>query len=298
MGVSMVSGPRYLLAKYVPDPQRMEPRNIGVVVWSPEGIEARFLAEKPHHPGDVDGRSLPAFVSSLGAYKQWLRFWRTELNKNAIDSIAGSGFVPRTSPAFLEALMSWSKGNFLLSEGGYGLDYVEVDDLVEFADQLYRSLVDTSDSEESRDPTLDELCDEVIKEAHLQRNPNFQNLFKVECPITSRAQSRVVTYEFSHAYKNGSLQRLYQRVPLSRRKTTLRKTVHDSAWMFEKVIQRDIIAPEQGGVLVYATEEDQEDRNISDALDELGSVTRVLNLADHDEALHEFETLAALPIHG
>ena len=36
--------PKYLIAKYIPDLNRMEPRNIGIVVWSPEGIEARFLA--------------------------------------------------------------------------------------------------------------------------------------------------------------------------------------------------------------------------------------------------------------
>ena len=35
---------QYLLAKYIPDMHRFEPRNIGVIVWSPDGIEARFLA--------------------------------------------------------------------------------------------------------------------------------------------------------------------------------------------------------------------------------------------------------------
>lgn len=297
MGVGMVSGPRYLIAKYIPDLIRMEPRNIGVVVWSLDGIEARFLGEKPNHPGNVDGRSLPAFISNLGAYKQWLRFWRTELAKEAVDTISGDDAISRTSPAFLEALMSWNKGNFVLNEGGYGLDYVEADDLGEFTDYLYRMLVDTSDGDEVQDPTLDELCDEIIKEAHLQKNPNFQSAFKVECPIADRAQARVVTYEFSHAYKNGSLQRLYQRVPLSRRKTVLRKTVHDSAWMFEKVIQRNIISASQGGVLVHLNEEDQQDKDVLDALKELESVTRVLNIADHAKTLHEFKELAAWPVH-
>ena len=294
----MVSGPRYLIAKYISDPIRMEPRNIGVVVWSPDGTtEARFLGEKPNYSGNVDGRSLPAFISSLGAYKQWLRFWRAELNKDAINTISSGDAISRTSPAFLEALMSWNKGSFMLNEGGYGLDDVQADDLGEFTNYLYRMLVDTSDGDEVQDPTLNELCDQVIKEADLQKNPYFQSAFKVECPITIGPQVSVITYEFSHAYKNGSLHRLYQRVPLSRRKTVLRKTVHDSAWMFEKVIEQNIISADQGGVLVHVNEEDQQDKDVLDALKELESVTRVLNIADHAKTLHEFKELAAWPVH-
>lgn len=52
--------PRYLIAKYIPDLRRMEPRNIGVIVWSPQGVAARFAAEKADTDGDVDGRSLPS----------------------------------------------------------------------------------------------------------------------------------------------------------------------------------------------------------------------------------------------
>ena len=37
--------PRYLLAKYIPDPLRMEPRNIGVVLWAEGNVAARFVGE-------------------------------------------------------------------------------------------------------------------------------------------------------------------------------------------------------------------------------------------------------------
>jgi hypothetical protein len=42
---------KYFLAKYIPDMHRFEPRNIGVVIWSPSGIEARFLAENLNRRG-------------------------------------------------------------------------------------------------------------------------------------------------------------------------------------------------------------------------------------------------------
>ena len=38
--------PRDLLAKYIPDPLRMEPRNIGVVLWADGNVTAwRFAGE-------------------------------------------------------------------------------------------------------------------------------------------------------------------------------------------------------------------------------------------------------------
>lgn len=69
-----MSAVRYLVAKYVPDLRRMEPKNIGVVVWSDGVVAARFAAECPEKSGTVDDRCVPGFVRSLSAYKQWVRF--------------------------------------------------------------------------------------------------------------------------------------------------------------------------------------------------------------------------------
>ena len=38
---------KYLFAKYIADLHCFEPRNIGVIVWSPTSMEARFLALLP-----------------------------------------------------------------------------------------------------------------------------------------------------------------------------------------------------------------------------------------------------------
>jgi hypothetical protein len=74
----MIERPRYLVAKYISDLQRMEPRNIGIVVCASGVTCARFLGEKPGRPGHVDGRKVPPFVTSVAAYKQWIEFWRGE----------------------------------------------------------------------------------------------------------------------------------------------------------------------------------------------------------------------------
>jgi hypothetical protein len=93
------------------------------------------------------------------------------------------------------------------------------------------------------------------------------------------------------------LQRLYQRLPLSRKKTPLRKSVHDAAWMFEKVIKAGIIRPEQGAVLVNATPELKADPEVERSLKVIGSVTRVLNVNDYEQAKAEFLALHELASH-
>ena len=85
--------------------------------------------------------------------------------------------------------------------------------------------------------------------------------------------------QFSYGMSNGSLQRLYQQVSLPRnRETQMRKNVHDAAWMFEKVIDANIIDERQGAMLVYLREEDKRERRIEQHLQLMRSVTRVLNV--------------------
>ncbi len=280
---------KYLVAKYIPDLQRMEPRNIGVLVWSPDGIEARFAAEKDNRPGDVDGRSIPPYVNSPSAYRQWIKFWRSELQGHEIFVGASSATVSQDSPEYIEAFKLNCRGNFVLVDGGILLDELGEDELPHFADYLFTALVDHSGVEEARDVTLDEVCKELIGRANLTADPYFRQRYRLDCPIADNATEE---FEFSYAYENGSLQRLYQQVPLAKRKKQLRKNFHDSAWMFEKVIKARLIEPEQGAALVYVNEEEQEEQEIDRLLRALGSVTPVLNLYDPDHARSVFQGLA------
>ena len=54
---------------------------------------------------------------------------------------------------------------------------------------------------------------------------------------------------------------------------SVRKTVHDSAWMLEKVIQNRLVTREQSGVLVFVTDGQQAEPAIDEALRVLSSVT-------------------------
>ena len=272
----MSDAPRYLVAKYISDLQRMEPRNIGIVVWAHGRVFARFLAEKADSPGAIDGRSIPAFVTSIAAYKQWVEFWREELTHTDLQPF---------SQNCLEDLKQTSSGNFLLTEGGFILGGVQANYLPDLTNDLFHRLVEPRLSEEIKDPALDQVADHFIRELRLSQNQNFRSRYELSCRVAANVEER---FEFSHAYKNGVLKRLYQRIPLTRKRGPLRRTVHDSAWMFEKVVENGIIKRDQAIALVYATEDLKHDPEINWSFEVLGSVARVVNLADQMDAVSAF----------
>jgi hypothetical protein len=287
---------RYLVAKYVPDLSRMEPRNIGVIVWSEGEVAARFAGEAPEKPSEVDGRSIPGFVTSRPAYKQWVRFWRKELDKPTIRRIGGSELVARSSPDYLMVLASTSRGNFHLVDAGMLLDPVESERLPEVADYLFNSLVEeAAATEEPRDPSLEDVCQQLIEETRVESLPYFRRNYPLTCPVRGETEE---TFEFSFAYGNGKPIRLYHQLPLPRRRyrKALNPNVHHVAWMFEKVIDDKVITAEEGGVLVYPTEEQLNDGEVQKALKILGSMTRVLNLQDYDQVRDEFLSLSQLSV--
>lgn len=286
---------RFQVAKFVPDLLRDEPRNIGIILWSRERVVARFLGEKPERPGEVDGRSIPAFVTDPSVYRQWVRFWQAEIKKPGIEPIRGGALIPRASDAFLPALRESGRGSYVLVDGGDLLDIGGDDevDLHAALMQLYTALVDSGGAvEEPVDPSLDELCDRYVSESGLFGDPNFHANYGLEC---SWKQGVSEHFEFSYAYRNGTLQRLYHRLPFPKRRGALRKVIHDSAWMFEKVTQAQLIGPNQGAVLLHATEEQVQEPEVQSALRVLESVTRVFNVAAPDPLLAELRGLAQLP---
>jgi len=134
---------RFLVAKYIPDVRRMEPRNIGVVVWHGGHVEARFL-------GENDGPPRYIGVKDRTNYGKWLASWRAQLAKPFLE--AGSGeTINRSSPRFLDALCGWSRGNYVLVEGGDITESLDRDSLAEATEYLFSELVSHKETVEEKE---------------------------------------------------------------------------------------------------------------------------------------------------
>lgn len=289
----MMNITKYLLAKYIPDLQRFEPRNIGVVVWSPLGTAARFLAEHPNRPGEVDGRSIPNFVTSSNAYKQWIRYWRDCVTRDSLCPVNGGASVPASSAAFPEVLQQTGRGNFVMVDAGSVLDDVGEEELTAVANQLFAQLVEPHAVEESSDLGFDELCDSLMARAQLKQHKNFHDRFSVRCTVRGVEEE----FQFSHAIANGSLERAYQRFPIPKRKRLLQKNRDATAWMLESLLAGKVITTDNTVLLIDATPDQVSEDEVDKSIRLLGSMCQVVNLHDETAALQEFGAAARLPAH-
>jgi hypothetical protein len=78
---------QYWLARYVEDPFRNEPKNIGVIVHSGEVVAARFVGEGDDNK--LDGRSIKKFAYP-NVYTQWHDYWRSKLTPSELPEIVAS----------------------------------------------------------------------------------------------------------------------------------------------------------------------------------------------------------------
>ncbi len=287
-----MTAPRYLLVKHVPDLERFEPRNVGVIVWTPWGVGARFLGDKADSPGEVDGRSIPEFVRSKSAYRQWVQYWHREIARDTLVPVTGGEAVLRANPNFVDALLSAGRGDYVVEDGGFILDPIQDLDIGSVVESLYGRLIEpiVPAQDDVKDPGLDELCTELIQASGIAENPYWQRSYRLSCSV---ATNLIEDFEFTYAFANGDVKRLYQRVPMATKKRVFaRKAVHDCAWMFEKVISARRLTPEKCISLVYVAEQDS-DPDTQKLLNVLSSVSRVINVVDRDEAMREFTEVQA-----
>jgi hypothetical protein len=288
----------YYLAKHIPDLHRHEPRNVGVIVWMPGGeVAARFLAEKPGEPGVVDGRSIPPFVVSEGAYRQWVKFWRGYVAADRPEHPLTGAAIHRSDAEFMAALSQASRGQFVLEEGGEVIDARDEESIEALVDSLYAGLVEESATDEPRDPTLNDVCERLIEQTGLNSDNNFKRQLSVVCSVGEAGRVDEY-YQFSYAYKNGSLKRLYQQVAIPKRRKAIEKNSRASAWMFEQVVRaHKIPSKDDVTALIYASEAQLAEPDVARALGVLAAVGRVLNVANETAAREEFAALPALATH-
>lgn len=269
----MVNRPHYILAKYVSDPMRNEPRNIGVIVWAPWGVSARFLGEEH---GVLDGRKIPSWVQSRDAYREWMGSWRSVLLHKKVPTADGE--IEAADIRFLDALSQKGRGNYVLSDKGSVLDPVTQEDGPALMDFLFSTLVDMDADRVAARAAFDmeRACNRIIKDTRAFRNQHFHRGKAVLCKITPHV---IESLNFDYYVGNGEPKRLYQRVPLAQRDTHL----HAALWQFERVIEAGIVTREKSAALVLPTPEQKEDERFRKAVSILETQTRVIDLSSEAE---------------
>lgn len=196
----------WLVARYVPDLRRREPRNMGVVLKMGDHLLSRFLGERD--TGRIDGRRVHAFVNSVDNYKAWVSYWQSVASGDGKDLLALTG--------------QRGDDSYFLEYGGERVFGSERTDPNDMLDYLYSVLV-----EEMPEPdtlNVKQLSENVLAKAGVRERVT---------PDYRLSLSPTDSAFFDYKYQNGSLH-LMKRVTLTYEDERSWTSAHAAAWDFEK----------------------------------------------------------------
>lgn len=277
--------PQYLIAKYIPDLSRMEPRNVGIILWADGRIQARFI-------GEASGRPLkdcaPSFINakSRDVYAQWVRHFRRALAKDCI-SPRGSDPVPKSSPEFLDALRSKSRGNYLLVSAGVLLDRVSAEDMDDTVDFLFEKLVGDQhqDPKDQEHRILRRSWKKVVSTAGLRRRSDFKERYNLRCSIEGVSRD----LKFDNAIANGKPTAVFQHALLHRD-----ESVNNAYVMLASVTRQQILPKDRCACIIYATDVSLAS-DVYSAIEMLRLHSTIINVGSEDDALDTLDSMSLPP---
>ncbi|MFI6962177.1 hypothetical protein [Streptomyces sp. NPDC050255] len=202
----------WYLVKYVPDPFRDEPRNVGVVIDSGEGGILRFIGQTKD---GFDGRKVRGVVRSSKTLRAWIEYIEYQLQSGTFAEHA-------------ELSISRSMNSYRIEKRGALLG----GDLQGAADELFRDLV--SDADGAHQATIDELANQLL--FRKLRVPAGHKIEKdVRYQVDWNGEPRDLPFDYR--YQNGKTT-LLDKITLSTPDKTVSQRVNDLLFRIEH-LQRD-----------------------------------------------------------
>ena len=198
---------RVLLAKYIRDPRRWEPINVGVIVVRGEQAQARFVGER-EGGGSIDGRKTRHVVGDTEVFSEWVRYWRHALERGE----AGAGEVlGRKTPNY-----------WVAEQGEVWLDADEAS-LDELANRYFSDLVNRADDEsDAAAPQLRNRVEAVLHQAEIFDDAHR---FERDAIVTAVKLDPPERYKFHYRSENG-------RITIGQRVSLEALYIHDVLWKF------------------------------------------------------------------
>jgi hypothetical protein len=275
MGMKDNSQQRFLIAKYASDVRRMEPHNIGIILWSRGKIACRFLSDC----------QIP-FVGDTITYNRWVSFWSLISSGSTIKA-PGQSEMSKKDPASLDAIRKTQSGNYFLFDGGHVIDDIPKSSIQDVADFLFSSLVAAPARASSIEDTTKEglgiIANRLLAETGITGREDYQKDYKleiedVEIPIT-----------FDGALANSHPSALFHNVRLGGE-----KSITSAACMFDLARKK---LPKENMVALVSVDamSEGDSTEASSAIRFIAHRATVINVA-HEETARQQILRAAMPV--
>lgn len=229
---------RYLVARFVPDLRRNEPRNIGVMLWTRTRVASKFL---PTERAEAFGVDAPM-------YSRWVNFWTSTCDAGNLDLGRDGVVLAKKTSDFMDALLDTQRANFQLVSRGFVKESIPKADVDLVVGRLFSDLVDLPAEEHAvrkSKPHVTALCKEAFGEAGLLDDPKFVHNVQshIPCKVGKSAFRK-----FPVNYRLGAEESptaLFHRVNL-----TEESSVDSVSYMFEKIVAANIVHQKRCGALI------------------------------------------------
>lgn len=273
--------PVYLVAKYVQDVFRMEPINIGVILWSNGRAASRFLGVSLHNGMiEVNGSRLRNWCNSREAYEQWIEYWMEKMAQAATVS-DGKGFIDEMT------ITNRNAGNYWMVEGGILLDELEPDNLESAVDELFGQLVPSSE-QSPKETSFSKTCTSLLRKSPLWDLEGFHANHSIACKYFGTTE---ITLEFSYTVANGRPKSVMERVPYFSNESRWAKRVYESAWKMERAVAGCAIHKKNALVLIDNQERYSQSARGKELLKIISHVGKPIDVSNSKFALQEFERI-------
>lgn len=258
---------RFLVAKYVEDVSRMEPRNIGVILCAAGRTEGRFL----------DKSSVP-FIKDKRLFQRWVDFWMDQIGSDGIRMRDGI-LVRPSEPEFVQALLETQRGNYMLYDTGVIPDPLKKTEVPGAIDTLFAKLVQLQSAKRSHESSgerqgLARVCREIFEGAGISERKDFATKQPVICKVGGGNREFLPHYAL---LRRGKPLTVWHRVDVSSV-----RDVDSAAFMFEKLHKNRIVkGVEHCGAMIHG---DLKEGAIEGAIETLEEVSTVINVDDPGEA--------------
>ncbi|MCX7425016.1 MAG: hypothetical protein NTW96_05230 [Planctomycetia bacterium] len=269
-----MSEPRYLLAKYVPNLSRMEPRNIGVFLWHKGHLLARFLDA---HDAD--------FVNNKETYNRWVQYW-TKLIAGEDLAIAGRKPVTKRNEACLDVLLAAQEGEYLLVDAGFVPTKLSVSDMSKAVTFLFGELVSPRPPMDKGHAShnLRERCTRIWERTRIVELADFRKRYLVRCPVYGVHKD----LHFHYGLGNGKPRAVFHRVTISQD-----VSVNSAAFMFHALTESATLKKDHCAALIQGSE--ISGQMAEEGRDLLGQVCRVIDVEQESEAVDTIRRLVPRP---
>jgi hypothetical protein len=262
--------PIYLVAKYIPDLSRMEPRNIGIVLWAAQKSYCRFLPAS----------EAANIVRDMSVYTRWIDFW-TLLVREGTVNLPRERSVSVASPEYLTALKRTQKENYALDDGGEVMSPIKPGKGQEVADFLFQQLVASTPAKDGgHEESLATAAGALLEKAGVTERSDFYRSHEIECDYNGIAEP----LRFHYYLGNGAPEAV-----LHRAKITSSVSVNSTAWMFDRLSAAYPAA--KRGVIVNTADVEAGERTTRAFLSVLDRLATTIDLASEKTALARLRSI-------